>query len=126
MSASDLSGGADLGIATNPSPLEPTVTFVTLGTSQPTIPMPTNAPYTACWSTSGLKYVVTRDETFNSLALDPENPGVWGSRISELSTQLDTSTDISAFAARGGKLLLRVVAKRSRWSHPIGPLCVSR
>ena len=30
----------------------------------------------------------------------------WAGRISELSTQLDTSTDISAFAARGGKLLL--------------------
>jgi hypothetical protein len=43
---------------------------------------------------------------FNSLTLDPENPGVWAGRISDLSKQLDTSTDISAFQARGGKLLL--------------------
>ena len=44
--------------------------------------------------------------TFNSLSLDPEHPGPWANRISELSSQLDTSTDISEFAARGGKLLL--------------------
>jgi feruloyl esterase len=49
---------------------------------------------------------VTRDASFHSLTLDPENPGPWANRISELSTQLDTSTDISAFAAAGGKLLL--------------------
>jgi feruloyl esterase len=49
---------------------------------------------------------VTRDPTFHSLTLDPENPGPWANRISELSTQLDTSTDISVFAAHGGKLLL--------------------
>jgi feruloyl esterase len=53
-----------------------------------------------------LKYVVTRDPSFNSLALDPEHPGPWAGRISELSEELDTSTDISAFARRGGKLLL--------------------
>ena len=39
--------GADLGITTNPSPLEPTVTFLALGTSQPAIPMPRTAPYAA-------------------------------------------------------------------------------
>ena len=37
--------GADLGITSNPSPIQPTVTFLAFGTSQPTIPMPRTAPY---------------------------------------------------------------------------------
>lgn len=98
--------GADLGITTSPSPIEPIVTFLALGTSQPTLPMPNTAPYISVLTDQWLKFVVTRDPSFNSLAFDPEHPGPWASRISELSTQLDTSTDISAFAARGGKLLL--------------------
>jgi feruloyl esterase len=98
--------GADLGIATNPSPLEPIVTFLAYGSSQPTTPMPLTAPYVSVLLDQWIKYSVTRDPSFNSLALDPEAPGPWANRISELSTQLDTSTDISEFVARGGKLLL--------------------
>jgi len=98
--------GADLGITSNPSPFEPVVTFLAFGTSQPAMPMPTTAPYVSVLTDQWIKFVVTRDPSFNSLTLDPEHPGPWASRISELSTQLDTSTDISAFAVRGGKLLL--------------------
>jgi len=98
--------GADLGVTTNPSPFEPIVTFLAFGTSQPTMPMPRTAPYVSVLLDQWLKYVVTRDPSFNSLALDPEHPGPWAGRISELSEELDTSTDISAFARRGGKLLL--------------------
>jgi feruloyl esterase len=69
--------------------------------------MPTSgAPYVGLFMDQWIKYAVTRDPTFHSLTLDPENPGPWANRISELSTQLDTSTDISAFATGGGKLLL--------------------
>jgi len=55
-----------------------------------------------------LNYAVMRNATTSSnpLLVDPENPGPWANRLSELSTQLDVSTDISAFVARGGKLLL--------------------
>lgn len=98
--------GADLGITSNPSPLQPTITFLALGTSQPTMPQPRTAPYISVLVDQWIKYSVTRDPTFNSLLLDPENPGTYGPRISELSKLLDTKTDISAFAARGGKLLL--------------------
>ena len=49
---------------------------------------------------------MTRDPNFNSLTLDPANPGPWAGRISELSTQLDTRVDLAPFAAKGGKLLL--------------------
>ena len=98
--------GADLGITSNPSPLEPIVTFLAFGTSQPTMPMPRTAPYISVLTDQWLKYVVTRDPSFNSLALDPEHPGQWARRIGDLSDQLDQSTDISAFARRGGKLLM--------------------
>ncbi|MET0210245.1 MAG: tannase/feruloyl esterase family alpha/beta hydrolase [Burkholderiaceae bacterium] len=98
--------GSDLGRAST-SPLQPTVTFLALGTVAPADPMPTaGAPYVGQFLDQWVKYAVTRDPAFHSLTLDPENPGPWANRLSELSTQLDTRTDISAFAARGGKLLL--------------------
>jgi len=98
--------GADTGISSWTSPLEPTVTFLAFGASQPGRPMPANAPYISVLTDQWIKYFVTRDPAFDSLSLDPEAPGPWANRISALSTQLDTSTDISAFKARGGKLLL--------------------
>jgi len=98
--------GADLGITTRTSPVEPVVTSLALGTSAPARPMPRTAPYISVLTDQWIKYVVTHDANFDSLSLDPEDPGPWAGRISELSTQLDTSTDISAFQAHGGKLLL--------------------
>jgi feruloyl esterase len=98
--------GADLGITSNPSPLQPTVTFLNFGTAQPANPMPAAAPYISKQLDQVIKVGVTRDPNFNSLTLDPENPGPWGNRLSELSTLLDVSSDLSAFVARGGKLLL--------------------
>lgn len=98
--------GADLGITSNPSPLQPTVTFLALGTSQPATPMPRTAPYISVLLDQWIKYSVTRDPNFDALSLDPENPGPWAGRISELSTLLDTRVDLAPFAAKGGKLLL--------------------
>ncbi|MDP9649771.1 tannase/feruloyl esterase family alpha/beta hydrolase [Paraburkholderia caledonica] len=98
--------GADLGITTRSSPVEPVVTFLAFGTSQPANPMPATAPYISVLTDQWFKYAVTRDPDFNSLSIDPEQPGVWANRISELSSQLDASTDISAFRRHGGKLLL--------------------
>lgn len=98
--------GSDLGMSSN-SPLAPTISFLTLGTVAPADPMPVSGtPYVGQFLDQWVKYAVARDPSFHSLTLDPENPGPWAIRLSELSIQLDTSTDISAFAARGGKLLL--------------------
>ncbi|HVE06303.1 MAG TPA: tannase/feruloyl esterase family alpha/beta hydrolase [Paraburkholderia sp.] len=98
--------GADLGISTRTSAVEPVVTFLAFGSSQPATIMPVTAPYISVLTDQWIKYSVTRDANFDSLSLDPEQPGTWAARISALSSQLDTSTDISAFKARGGKLLL--------------------
>ncbi|WP_027798100.1 tannase/feruloyl esterase family alpha/beta hydrolase [Paraburkholderia dilworthii] len=98
--------GADLGITSRMSPVEPVVTFLAFGTSQPANPMPLTAPYISVLTDQWIKYSVTRDPNFDSLSLDPQAPGVWANRISRLSSQLDANRDISAFKARGGKLLL--------------------
>ena len=98
--------GSDLGITSNPSPLEPIVTFLAFGTSQPTMPMPRTAPYISVLTDQWIKYSVTADPSFDSLSLDPEHPHHWSRRIGDLSALLDTRTDISGFANRGGKLLL--------------------
>ena len=84
------------------------VIFLTLGTVQPTLPATQLMPYLSPFMDQFMKYAVVRDVTgtFDTLSIDPENPGPYASRISDLSKMLDTSTDISAFVARGGKLLL--------------------
>jgi hypothetical protein len=98
--------GADMGETSNPSPLEPVVTFLNFGTVQPTFPMPANTPYVSRQEDAMVRFAITRDPAFDSLAFDPQDPGRWAGRVSELSALLDASPDISRFVARGGKLLL--------------------
>ena len=98
--------GADLGITSINTPVQPTVTFLALGTSQPVLPMPRTAPYISVFTDQWIKYSVTRDPNFDTLAFDSENPGKWAPRLSHLSEKLDTKVDLGAFNAKGGKLLL--------------------
>lgn len=115
--------GADTGIYTWTSPVQPIVDFLAFNRSAPTLPMPADAPYISIYTDQWIKYHVTRDPSYDSLSLDPENPGAWASRISFLSTSLDAKTDLSGFAARGGKLLLAhglndvLVSSRSTRAH---------
>lgn len=99
--------GADLGIDTV-TPVGNTVTFLNLGYTAPVYPnMPQYAPYLSVLVDQWVKYSVARDASFNSYDLDPINPAPkYAKRISELSVGLNTGTNISAFADRGGKLLL--------------------
>jgi hypothetical protein len=98
--------GADTGITSWTSPLEPTVTFLAFGASQPARPMPANAPYVSVLTDQWIKYFIDARPGLRLAVARSGEPGPWANRISALSTQLDTSTDISAFKARGGKLLL--------------------
>ena len=115
--------GTDFG---NPgaSPLQPTVLTLSLGTEQPANPMPpvlaaapatpttpatpaTSPPYGSTFWDQWVRFFVTRDANFNSLSLDPQNPGVWQARIIELTAIQDLNkTDLSTFAAKGGKILM--------------------
>lgn len=103
--------GADLGRTFADSgnfALQPFVIFLTLGTVQPALPANQLMPYLSPFMDQFMKYAVVRDPTgtFDTLSIDPEHPGPYAHRISDLSKQLDTKTDISKFVARGGKLLL--------------------
>jgi feruloyl esterase len=97
--------GADLGIPSL-SAVGPTVAFLNLASSQPANPMPLTAPYISQQLDGVLKNMITRDLTFNPLSFDPEQKSEWSLRWRELSRMIDQSPDISAFAKRGGKLLL--------------------
>jgi hypothetical protein len=100
--------GADLGMINAAYPLQTVVTFLAWGWVQPAWPMPSYTPYISPFLDQFLRYAVARDVagTVNTLLIDPENPGQYANRLSELSRWYDTKTDISEFAERGGKLLL--------------------
>lgn len=54
-----------------------------------------------------VKYFLTRMPTINSLTFDPLNPGAYQSRVQTVSALSDaTNTDISAFQAKGGKIIM--------------------
>jgi feruloyl esterase len=103
--------GTDFGIPGS-SPLQPTVLTLSMGTEQPANPMPavtttTMPPYGSTFWDQWVKYFVTRDPNFNSLSLDPQNPGQWQSRIVTLTGIQDANkTDLSPFVAKGGKILM--------------------
>jgi hypothetical protein len=102
--------GTDFGIP-GTSPLQPIVLTLSLGTEQPANPMPpvgaTTPPYGSTFWDEWVKYFVTRDPSFNSLSLDPQNPGPWKSRIIELTGIQDANrTDLSTFKHKGGKILM--------------------
>jgi carboxylesterase type B len=98
--------GSDLGITTRPSPLEPIITFLAMGTSQPTLPMPAAAPYISKMSDQWIQYFITRSPGYDTFSFDPVNPGPWADRVSQLSVLMDVPVNLDAFAAKGGKLLL--------------------
>ena len=85
-----------------------------LNTLQPDYPMPLHgtgfaegAPYHSGFWDEWVRYFVTRNPTFNSLTLDPTNLGPWQARVDALSLRQDVNqTDLSAFAANGGKILM--------------------
>ena len=109
--------GTDFG-SPGTSALQPTVLTLSLGTEQPANPMPpvtpatattpaTSPPYGSTFWDQWVKHFVTRDANFNSLSLDPQNPGSWQGRIVQLTGLQDTNkTDLSAYANKGGKILM--------------------
>jgi feruloyl esterase len=98
--------GTDLGMA-GTQPAQATVISLALNQVQPASPMPATAPYMSVFWDQWVRFFVTRDPAFNSLSLDPENPGAWQARISQLTALQDVNrADLSAFANKGGKILM--------------------
>ncbi|MEB0012034.1 tannase/feruloyl esterase family alpha/beta hydrolase [Glaciimonas sp. Gout2] len=106
--------GTDFGIpgTAGTKALQPTVLTLSLGIEQPANPMPpitatSSPPYNGTFWDQWVKYFVTRDPQFNSLTLDPQNPGALQARIVELTEIQDLNkTDLSAFQSKGGKILM--------------------
>jgi feruloyl esterase len=98
--------GADLGRATG-KPLQDIVTFLALGTEAPAWPMPARAPSVDLFWDQWAGYFFARDGKYNTLTIDPRNLGALQARVNEVSLLLDVNqTDWSAFASKGGKLLI--------------------
>ena len=98
--------GTDFGIP-NASASQKTVSFLALSSAQPTSPMPTGAPYGSVFWDQWVRFFVTRDPAFDALSLDPQHPGPYQARISALTGLQDINqADLTAFRARGGKILM--------------------
>ena len=105
--------GSDFG-RPGSSPIQALVNRLGLNTVAPAHPMPpfgTGADATTAYGSGfwdqWVRFFVTRDPAANSLEFDPEKPGRWQQRVSELTGLQDHNrTDLSPFADRGGKLLM--------------------
>ncbi|ANZ43427.1 feruloyl esterase [Lentzea guizhouensis] len=92
--------------------------FLGFGTTPPANPMPATSGYGMQYWDQWVKHFLTRDPSYNPLALDPRRPGRWLDRISHLSTIQDrNNVDLSPFARSGGKLLLLHGAADELVSH---------
>lgn len=100
--------GTDFGFgAASDNPSVAANMGITFNTAPPALPATPAMPFSLIFWDQWVKYFVTRDANFNSLALDPENPGASASRISDLSALQDAiDPDLSAFRKRGGKMLI--------------------
>jgi pimeloyl-ACP methyl ester carboxylesterase len=98
--------GADLG-RPGANPLQSLVTSLALGTDPPATPEPTHASSLNLFWDHWVRYFVARDPEYNALSVDPQHLGGLQSRVNALSALLDVNqTDFSAFASKGGKLLI--------------------
>ena len=92
--------------------------YLGFGTSAPANPMPVTSGYGFQYWDQWVKYFLTRDPGYNSLAVDPRRPGEWLPRISYLSTIQDRNdVDLRPFARSGGRLLLLHGAADELVSH---------
>lgn len=83
------------------------VPLLGFGSVAPANPMPDASGYGVQFWDDWVRYAVTRNASYNSLALDPLKPGAWQKRISDLTALQDVNkTDLSTFANHGGKLIL--------------------
>lgn len=93
-------GGDHVGV-------NPVAVFLSLGAAPPQHPAVMNMPFYSQFYAQWVQYFVTRDPSFNALQFDPENPGKYQQRVSEVAGLTDVNNaDLSAFERRGGKLIM--------------------
>ena len=79
-----------------------------LGSSAPTPPpIAANEPIHYLFYSVFVRGMLMRDPEANPLAFDPEGPGVWKSRMSELATEFQAAqSDLSSLKNHGGKVII--------------------
>lgn len=99
--------GADLGM-TSDKPAQYWVTALALGTDPPGNPLIAgSSPSISVFWDQWVRFVFAGDEHYDALSLDPVTRGALRDRIDRLSERLDVNaTDFSAFARKGGKLII--------------------
>jgi feruloyl esterase len=99
--------GSDLGMVRD-SPVQPFVTALALGTVPPRASLvPGESPAVSVFWDQWARFVFASDPDYDALALDPVTRGTLRPHIDELARTLDVNrTDYSAFAKKGGKILL--------------------
>lgn len=99
--------GADLGRDTK-KPFQSIVTLLALGTEAPTSPLPAHAPSLNIFWDHWIRFYVAHDRHYDALSVDPQHLGALQARVNKLSRLFDaiTKADFSAFASKGGKLLI--------------------
>jgi len=96
---------ADNGIP-NPSPYEPIVTELALGSAPPAFPVTSSMLFDAQISDGWIRYTVVDNVNFDSLTFNVSNPGPYTHRVQYLSSLDAIDYNLSRFADKGGKLLL--------------------
>ena len=96
---------ADTGIPST-NPYEFYVTLLALGSVQPAFPVTGSMMFDGQISDSFIRYTVMDDPTFDSLTFNTSSPGPFAQRVSYLSSLDAVITDLTPFAAKGGKLLM--------------------
>jgi pimeloyl-ACP methyl ester carboxylesterase len=84
----------------DPSPIR------SFGTTAPASPFTFGMPGVTFFADSFVRFAIANDASFNYLSVDPSNPGAYASRFSALSALDVRGSDMSGFAAKGGKVLL--------------------
>ncbi|MDZ4375828.1 MAG: tannase/feruloyl esterase family alpha/beta hydrolase [Phenylobacterium sp.] len=78
-----------------------------LGQSPPTSPPTRDMPVIGHFWDGFLRFIATRDISVNALGVDPTAPGPLAGALETAASRLDVPpTDLSAFTARGGKLIV--------------------
>lgn len=88
------------------SPMQPMVSYLALGSAPPAYPATQAMSLSAQFGDNFIRYAIAGDPSFNPLSIDPSAPGRFAARMSALSAFDASDEDLSAFANRGGKVIL--------------------
>jgi hypothetical protein len=96
---------SDTGIP-NTSPLEAMVSFLGLGSAPPAFPPTDKTAFAPQFVGDFIRYALAGGTETDPLRFDPSNPGRFAAQLSELSSLDISDTDLTAFSAKGGKVLM--------------------